>query len=403
MNFKEALNHEPLLVEGVFFDKINDGLNDFLIDGRVIHSYIRKSSIRKLTVFLSAVGINSGKPYPIFNRVSWENEFDGSILCFDDPTRKEIDFAPCFYFGDANHNCLDQIQRIVQNIASILNVSNSDIYIISSSNGGFAAMYLADKIDYSTCVALCPQFDVELFLRDRALFFYKKLNITREDYFSRLNLFHIINNNKSKFIIYSNIRSDSDREQIEKFCSFSNISYSIGLNMIKENFCLIISRINALDPHAVQPNKFFCNFIIDSIFKNNELVHEFIRVYFQLMEDYYDLELRTYILKKIGSVSNNVKNIEFFDNNITNVFMNDKLGSFFRIANYKDDKVRLSFRVRNFIKFQSLEFIQERANAMSLDIDYDSSDINIYSKFKIDFNQLAFFYYRILSNCFGIQ
>ena len=383
-SYKDAFNQEPSCIDGLNFEYLNDGLNDFVMANRTIHSYFRRRDSHELIIFLSAVGLK-GKPYPIFHRVSWENHFDGNILCFDDPTRNEIDFAPCFYFGDAQHNLLEQINAIVCKIAQNLNIKNKDIFIISSSNGGFAAMYLANKILDSTCIALCPQFDVDLFFDGNKLF-YSKLNINRDDYLHRLNLFDVIDNDRSKFIIYSNIMCPSDKIQIDSFCSSHGISYKIGLNIIKSNFFLIISKINAVHPHTAQ--------------KDRLLINDFIDVYLQLLKSYYEQELCNQITNKVNQYLSNIKRIEFHDDFI-DIFVNDVINSFFRIYDFRNEKIIVSFRIKNFTKYLAIEQVWNWAKKHNFAINNTSSDINIYSKYLIHFSEIGFWYNEIMINCFN--
>ena len=281
MSYREALNKEPNIINGTNFNKIKSGLNDFIFGKRVIHTYFRLSenNSNELYIFLSAIGFNPGKPYPLFQRISWESIFSGNILCIDDPTRFEIDFAPCFYFGSANNNCLDQIQNIIKNISRIYNIENSKIYFISSSNGGFASLYLANKFPRSICIALNPQLDVDLYLEKQAKIFYNKLNINSNEYKERLNLYYLIDT-KAFIVIFSNIKCKKDKIQIDNFCKANSINYNIGLNRIKDNIFLIVTNINAIDPHLVQPNALFCNFIKNYIFNSNiNILNEYIYIY----------------------------------------------------------------------------------------------------------------------------
>ena len=231
--------------------RFKNGRNNIICDNIVIDSFFineGKQEASKIYVFLSAIGVR-GRRYPLFNRVSWHEFYDGICIFFDDPYRKIYNFAPCFYFGKQNEDLTLQIEEIIKLTLRNYGYDNSNLVIISSSNGGFAAISLCDKLAGSKSLAFNPQLDIESFFSNEVYDEFKHLvgynsiqnNITRTE--DRLNLYNIINNKKSKFFIYSNIASGSDRTQIEKFFNYLNYKWNLGLNIINDNIYIYILQI----------------------------------------------------------------------------------------------------------------------------------------------------------------
>lgn len=262
-SYKQLLDRTPNIISQDNID-FKDGLNDIFFTETVISSFFLGSQTKKIYIFFSAIGV-SGKKYPIFNRISWSNSFDGIKIYFDDPTRNEINFAPCFYFGKKDKNYLEYFIYIIKCIQKKYDIKNENLHFISSSNGGFASLYLCNKFRDSKCIVFCPQFDIILYLKKKIHILNKKLSIDLNDdeFQDRRQVYNIINNSDSKFIIYSNIACESDKEQIEAFCKKNDLQYKCGLQKIK-NFYLILAEINSNSPHLVQPDEEFC-FFLDNI------------------------------------------------------------------------------------------------------------------------------------------
>lgn len=122
------------------------------------------SNIKKLYVFFSAWG-NPKDPYPKFNRGSWARYFPGNMLYIDDPTRGEIGFSPAFYYGLYGIDLYKCLAEYILHISDQLGIERENITIISSSNGGYAAIKISEIIKKSVCLAYCPILSIPLFFR----------------------------------------------------------------------------------------------------------------------------------------------------------------------------------------------------------------------------------------------
>lgn len=232
-------------------------------NGVEFESFIIKGSQRRLYVFLSAVGVYRGDSV-IFHRVMWANKFDGISLFIDDPQRKEKKFAPMFYWGDRNTDNTKLVAQIVAKIKSIYGLVTKDICFISSSNGGFASIKIADYFENSKCYALCPQISIPLYFQNKdnvSKFFDNSFD--EQTGGGRLDVSEILNNPKAFYFIYSNVACKSDFEQMKYLLKYKDISHIGNGEMCKLNTHCVISlcRVNAKNPHVVQPDESFISFL----------------------------------------------------------------------------------------------------------------------------------------------
>lgn len=224
------------------------------------------STCKKLYVMLTTPGYFNTR-YPVFTRNSWSFVFNNSMfLCIDDPTRVEINYPVCFFFGTKNKSYLKCIIDIVLKFAEIYNINNEDICFIGSSVSGYAAIYCTNYITGSKCIALDPQVSIKDWVKTLKNYgcecFEKTFNVkfSENDHYNRFNLSYILKNNKSKFFIYYNILSKEDNMQITNLFKDSNYVWNEGLQRFG-NIWLLVTKIEAVSPHAAIPNEFFCKII----------------------------------------------------------------------------------------------------------------------------------------------
>lgn len=231
------------------------------------------SVCKKLYVMLTTPGYFNSR-YQVFTRNSWSFVFNnGMFLCIDDPTRIEVNYPVCFFFGTKNKSYLKCIIDIVLKFAHIYNIRNEDICFIGSSVSGYAAIYCTHYINGAKCIALDPQVSIKDWVKTLKNYgcdcFEKTFNIKfqKNDPFNRFDLSYIIHNSESKFFIYYNISSKEDNMQINSLFKNSNYIWNEGLQRTG-NIWLLVTRIDAISPHAAIPNEFFCK-IIESFMDHN--------------------------------------------------------------------------------------------------------------------------------------
>ena len=205
------------------------------------------SNTKKLYVFLSSAAGKVKDFYPIFHRISWVDKFDGVRLYLDDPTRNERDFGGgTFYFGYKEHNYCDYVAEIVRRVQANHGIKMADTIFISSSNGGFAALYLANVLQGSKCIVSNPQIDVT----GR----YERFGLTAQELnevYDRMCVTNILKNTKSQFFIYFNLIAGDDYFHYNKLMSAAKKAMEIGAYNLTRNITMLITKIPTENPHGV--------------------------------------------------------------------------------------------------------------------------------------------------------
>lgn len=219
-------------------------------------SFFMPSEYKKLYVIFSAVG-KDGRAYPLFQRVTWYDHFNGMFLWIDDPTRNATKIAPTYYFGTKDNNYLNLICDIIKKFIDIYGITSKNVTFISSSNGGFAALWCSKKIKGSTCLAYNPQLNVPVYYQKMRNKFENALNVSFDDesLHERFYLDNIEKEKDSKICIFSNLKGASDKIQIDTFFSRIGKKYIYGLQKV-DNIWFIIADIEAENNHLAQPSPY---------------------------------------------------------------------------------------------------------------------------------------------------
>ena len=282
---KKLLSTEPVQLELTKLSTFHKGRISVKVKQFTFELALLKSLTKRLYVFLSAVG-TSNAPYPLFHRVTWAKNFDGICLYIDDPTRLLTNkFAPTFYFGTRDNDAAKELLEIIKRVQKLYSIENENVSFISSSNGGFASIYISNLLPKCKCIALNPQIAIPYFSKNRNLSIDKELSISFDDrnIFGRIYLFHIIRSTSTKFFLFFNLASNFDKEQYMLFCIKNNIlaRKDPGIHIISRNITILLVNIPYLNnPHQVQLEENTCRYIdrlLDSNkFKENDPVFDFI-------------------------------------------------------------------------------------------------------------------------------
>ncbi|GAB6055904.1 hypothetical protein JCM15415_12200 [Methanobacterium movens] len=99
---------------------------------------------------------------PIYNRHSWQGEFEESIIYYNDPTlylNSELTLGWCV--GKDEEWYLLTISEIICTLARINNIDSSNILFYGSSGGGFTSIILATLIKNSKAIVNNAQLFLE--------------------------------------------------------------------------------------------------------------------------------------------------------------------------------------------------------------------------------------------------
>lgn len=116
-----------------------------------------KESTNKIIIFGS--GAYDSKKYspPVFQRHSWVNHFEESVIFFNDPTLYLGKMNLGWGFGNPERHFLQEIADILEMILNIGRFETRNVLFYGSSAGGFMSMLLAGFIKGSKALVNNPQ------------------------------------------------------------------------------------------------------------------------------------------------------------------------------------------------------------------------------------------------------
>ena len=240
--------------------------------------FISRNSDR-LLVFLCGPGRRDFDK-PCFWRSSYSAYFEDSCLYIDDPCNIVHKFSPTFFWGTNNLSYMDCVVEIVDRFKTVFNISNKNIIFIGNSNVGLVAMYCASKFSGCKCMALSPQVNIRIYLKDKNLyenfqnmFDHNFRDKWREEYIDVTD--GILADRESQYFITSNLACSFDASQIEYLFKKLNREIKLGFSEIN-NITFYLSYYKVKQPHLFVPLEPFCRRIYDYFFdKNKKLNYEY--------------------------------------------------------------------------------------------------------------------------------
>ena len=217
--------------------------------------YREKEKASKLYVFLNG-GAGANAIQPVFARWSYFPYLDGSMLNIADPMYKLSDeITVGWYYGNEHEFYLNNVLKIVENVAKLKHISSNDIIFWGSSAGGYSALYCACKIKNSNAIAINPQFKTSFLVES-----WEKLNkvikINENDIYHREDISDLIRINKtSRLILVENCRSKEDMNQMEHLCKILNVRMKYGLQKLYDNIICWVYDADYFPYHNSQETK----------------------------------------------------------------------------------------------------------------------------------------------------
>jgi|GEM_PF-4664130 len=126
-----------------------------------IQTFTKKSE--RLYIMLTAA-VKPSDDLPVFNRLMWQDDFPGYFVAISDPSLLKIQKQSGglgWYLGCADHPMIFELAILIRQIATLLSVDFSNVYVYGSSGAGFAAIKIASAIDSLACaIAINSRVDV---------------------------------------------------------------------------------------------------------------------------------------------------------------------------------------------------------------------------------------------------
>ncbi len=306
--------------------------------------YLNYKKNKKLLVMLPGM-TNRSKGVYDFQRYTWSNSIDGSLMIFLDPTIREDNKLSIGWFqGDGNYYALLGLIDIIKDIIKSENLNESDIFFFGSSGGGFSSLQLANTFPSSSIIVINPQINLKNFYKKEyeALLDYSfpKVDRARVEsvYHTRLSVNIDFSIRKEAIYYYQNI---SDKHHLDNHLTpFLNSLDKNIFQIVKEgeklqrDKKLYILLFNDSKIAHTPPNKNKSLDMIHNILKNRfnngaiwyysgEKIMESINQYLVFNQDNWKFNVEDYL-----------KNT-FFNKDSIRVELNDKIGSFYLIQGSK--------------------------------------------------------------------
>ena len=216
---------------------------------------MQKKKSDNLYVFLNGAAGLDGRQKGNYQRWSWGNLVDASILNILDPMYYEYENLPIgWYWGKCDVDYRQLMAELIVTIANMLEVPYSHITLYGSSAGGTASIYTAHYIPGCTAVALNPQIRPWKHEWHENFKNIVGLDTEKDDKFHRNDIeWHIKNSPNCKFVIVVNCRSRRDYNwQIVPLAQKLDFKIEYGLSQHENLFTWIfdtgsVSKHSALD------------------------------------------------------------------------------------------------------------------------------------------------------------
>lgn len=126
-------------------------------DNKTYEFLIKYKNSNKLLVMGNGAYDKKNQNLPLFQRHSWINDIDSSIIYYNDPTLYLGDISIGWCCGDKNNHYLLDIADIIKIISHKFNIYSNNILFYGSSAGGFTSLMLSTLFKDSTALVNNPQ------------------------------------------------------------------------------------------------------------------------------------------------------------------------------------------------------------------------------------------------------
>ncbi len=251
---------KPNIIDIQNVDTNLNGRFDIVVENIVVPCWIgditNKSKDRLYVVLMGNRPHTSRIP---MMRWSWDDSFDGVLVCISDPTYTI--YPRChlgWYFGSKEHNGYDCVKTVISKFQQVFKINNKGLTFYESSGGGLASILMARMFPESSSIAINPQIDFfGLDNRKRIKNFIQTTGFSPEIDIDRLDCVSAIRDTpKSRFIIVQNCYPGEDYNHMKFLSKELGIHPSYGLNTFFNNLILwTYCTSNGEDPHKAIDKK----------------------------------------------------------------------------------------------------------------------------------------------------
>ena len=229
------------------------------VDGVKFNTFLFDSTVKKLYVSFTS-GSRKKDSNVLFTRWKWRNYFDGYFLAVDDPMFEYHKTFPSYlmgwYYGTSDNNFLDKTAKLIKELAKAKGVSPENIFLLGSSSGATASLYISNSLPGCHTMAYNPQFSLPDW--PYATEFEQEAGVDLKADEKR-SFIRINPDSDNKYFIYYNLLSPEDMTQMHSLLDSLGISYKTikyGLNKLADNIYLMASVSDFYKLHTTAPNEY---------------------------------------------------------------------------------------------------------------------------------------------------
>lgn len=231
----EEIRQEPVTIDIKKIEKLPDGRWNTKYQNIEFECFFHYKESDILYVFLSGAITAKNISLPQFARWSWYKLIQGSMLSIADPMyRQYSQLRLGWYYGTDKINLQKILADLVLDLAEKLGIEHKNIVFVGSSGGGYASIACSSHIAGAKSIAINPQMVLSEWPYSKVFSEITGIDLKQEDIYHRNNVLYYYRNNKeNKYILFINLRSWWDMQQVKNICDTMNLTVHVGLNVFQ--------------------------------------------------------------------------------------------------------------------------------------------------------------------------
>lgn len=303
----DMIRQMPVSIDLNTAGELPDGRLDIQYEGINFECFFHYKAAQTLYVFLNGAITGKGATVPMFARWSYYEFMNGSCLNISDPMYRMYDGLKLgWYYGSEETDLQQKLAEMVTRIAEMIGVEKSNIIFAGSSGGGYASIVCASRIPGAKSIAVNPQIVLREWHYSTKFAEITGIDLTCDDKQHRNNpLYYLQNHKDNRYLLFVNVRSKLDMQQISNICHVMDKRVKYGLNVF-DNIVIWLYDADLtpwIDYHDVQENYCLCflfEFIMNSL---PEKLKQYDSFFGLINEFYYDMKKKErYWRGKIPSI-----------------------------------------------------------------------------------------------------
>lgn len=287
----DEINRASIGIDLDEVESLPDGRLDIFYENIIFESFFHyKENSKVLYVFLNGAITAEGATIPMFARWSYYKFMSGSMLNISDPMYRMNDKLKLgWYYGTKKIDLQQRIAHLTVKVADLIGVEKHNIIFVGSSGGGYASIACAGRISGAKSIAINPQIILHEYSYSKEFMEATGIDLTSDDKWHRNNIIYYLQKTReNKYLLFVNLRCESDMRQVKNICEAMNRRVKYGLN-VWDN--LIIWLYDAdLMPwvhyHNIVETYVLC-FLFEFIMNHNEEKMQEYDSWFRLTNEFY--------------------------------------------------------------------------------------------------------------------